>query len=90
MSDKNTIAAAIEKRIAGIGGYANWTVGITSDWARRKNEHSNDGKSLGCWTCWQADSLSDARQIENYFLDKGMRGGGGGNMATGTTFVYIF
>jgi len=62
--------AAIETRIAGIGNYANWTVGITQDPTRRKDEHSNDGKVVACWTCWEADSLSDAQDLENYFHAK--------------------
>jgi hypothetical protein len=91
MSTKQSNATAIEKRIAGIGSYANLTVGITQDWTRRKDEHSNDGKGVACWTCWEADSLSDAREVESCFLDKGMKGGGGGNMANNkTTYVYIF
>jgi hypothetical protein len=91
MADQNAIAAAIEKRIAGYGSYANWTVGISNDWARRKNEHSNDGKNVACWSCWQAVSLADAQAIERHFIYKGMKGGvGGATEANKAVFVYVF
>ena len=91
MASKSSIMAAVETRIAGIAGYAYWTVGITQDCTRRKGEHDNDGKSTGCWTHWQADSLFDAQDIERYFINKGMKGGSGGNMANNTTtYVYVF
>jgi len=39
---------------------------------------------------WKADSLSDAQDIEAYFIDRGMDGGTGGNLsATKTVYVYI-
>jgi hypothetical protein len=68
--------------------YTSWTVGITNDPARRKGEHENAGKSVGLWKDWKADSEKIAREVEKYFLDKGMKGGGGGGDKP--TYVYIF
>jgi len=68
-----------------------WTVGITQDLVRRKSEHLNDKKNVTHWTQWQADSLSDAQRVESHFINKGMTGGTGGDMASSkTTYVYIF
>jgi hypothetical protein len=80
------IVAAIEQRVASAKDkrYSIWTIGITADPERRKNEHGNPKY----WMQWQADSEGIARDIEKYFLDKGMKGdtGGGEN----PTYVYIF
>ena len=67
--------------------YASWTIGITNDPKRRKEEHKNDGKSVGLWKDWKANSEQIARNVEKYFQDKGMKGGGGGD---NPTFVYVF
>jgi len=68
--------------------YTSWTIGITNDNKRRKEEHKNDGKSLGFWKDWKANSEQIARNVEKYFLEKGMKGGGGGG--DNPTFVYVF
>jgi len=68
--------------------YSSWTIGITNDPKRRKEEHENDGKKVGMWKDWKANSEKIARNVEKYFQDKGMKGGEGGGDKP--TYVYIF
>jgi len=46
---------------------------------------------MSSWHNWTADSLADAQEIENYFInEKGMKGGVGGDLsARKTVYVYI-
>jgi hypothetical protein len=86
---KQTIINAIEKIIS--KSYSSWTVGISNDPDRRKQEHINDGDDVTYWREWLSDSLSDAQEIEKYFIDKGCKGGTGGNLsAYKNTYVYIY
>jgi len=80
------IITAIEQRVASAKekNYSIWTIGITADPERRKNEHDNPKY----WMQWEADSEAIARNVEKYFLDKGMRGDTGGGEHP--TYVYIF
>ena len=81
MASESEIKAAIENLVT---TYSLWTIGVTDDPARRKGEHSNTEH----WRQWKADSEAAARNVEKHFLDKGMKGGGGGS---GTAdYVYIF
>ena len=64
--------------------YANWTIGITADLERRRQEHNNPKY----WHSWNAMSKSSARNIERYFLDKGMKSDAGGDFSP--IYVYIF
>jgi len=69
-----------------------WCIGLTHEPDDRKHQHDNEGQSTKYWKHWQADSLSDAQQIESYFInEKGMRGGTGGDLdARKTVYVYVF
>lgn len=84
--DKDSIIDAIDKRVKSTEKkkYSIWTIGITNDPERRKGEHNNPKY----WMDWKADSEQDARDIEEHFKKKEMKGGlgGGGN----PTHVYIF
>lgn len=64
--------------------YSVWTIGITNDPDRRKTEHDNPKY----WTQWTADNETIARNVEEHFLHKGMKGGSGGG--ENPTYVYIF
>jgi hypothetical protein len=75
------------KKIVG-KNYTIWTIGITDKPAQRKEQHKNDGKNTETWLQWKTDSEKDGRRIESYFIDKGMKGGTGGD--TGAEYVYIF
>ena len=67
-----------------VSNYLAWTIGITDAPKRRKSEHGNPRY----WRYWKADTETIARNVEKYFLDKGMKGGGGGG--DHPTFVYMF
>lgn len=81
MASESAIKAAIENIVR---DYSIWTIGVTDDPIRRKSEHNNPKH----WHQWDADTETAARDVEQYFLDKGMKGGGGG--PGGADYVYIF
>ena len=81
------LKSAIERK-RGSTSYSIWTIGITNDPERRKNEHENEGRNVTHWSHWSADSESIARKVETHFLDKGMKGGGGGG--ENPRYVYVF
>ena len=90
---KESIIEEIRDRVVASRGssgkqYSSWTIGITNDPQRRKREHASEGKKVKYWEDWEANSESDARYIEKYFLDRGMDGGSGGG--ENPTYVYIF
>ena len=78
---ESEIIAEIEKKVS---YYSAWTIGITNDPKRRREEHGNPSS----WYEWKANSEKIVRNVEKYFLDKGMKGGGGGG--ENPTWVYIF
>ena len=92
--NKKSITEAIARRIEASKtvDYSNWIIGLTHDPDERKQRHQNDGNVTKHWMQWVADSLSDARDIESYFINKkGMKGGTGGNLSTQRkVYVYIF
>ena len=83
---KSQIISEIEAKVesAKTVRYSLWTIGVTDDPLDRKSQHG-DPKH---WRQWTTDSEQDGRDIEEYFLNKGMNGGtGGGGTAD---YVYIF
>lgn len=86
---KLEIITAIDKRISNSKkvDYEIWTIGITNNPERRKGEHGKE-HNVKYWRDWKADSENDAREIENHFQDKRVKGGGGGG--ENPTYVYIF
>ncbi len=83
---KQELINAIDRVVS--SSYKSWTCGITNDPTRRKGEHKNDGKNVGAWCDWKADTERIARDVEAHFLAKGCKGGGGGG--TTPTYVYVF
>ena len=81
MASESAIKSAIEAEVT---RYSAWTIGVTDDPDRRRREHDDPE----VWYHWDAGSEQVARDVEAYFLDKGMKGdtGGGG----GADYVYIF
>ena len=75
------IKEAIEKIVS---NYKVWTIGITDNPDRRKKEHGNPKH----WHQWRADTEAIARNVEKYFIAKGMKGAGGGGDTP--NYVYIF
>lgn len=68
--------------------YGHWYIGVTKDPDRRKGEHDENGEDVSLWRSWPADTVTIARDVEEYFQNLGMRGGGGGG--TNPNYVYIF
>lgn len=81
MASESEIKAAIEAIIA---SPPNWTIGITADPDRRKSEHGNPTR----WYQWNANTETIARNVESYFIAKGMKGDVGGGITP--TWVYIY
>ncbi len=81
MASESVIKAAIEKIVS---KYSLWTIGVTDNPTRRRGEHDNPS----AWRHWNADTEQAARNVEAYFIAKGMKGatGGGGK----ADYVYIF
>jgi hypothetical protein len=90
MSSKAGIKSAISTKVGALP-YSIWRIGLTHDWAKRKKEWKDDGKTVDSWSCWEADSLDDAQNLEAYFIALGMKGGTGGNLSSRqTVYVYVF
>ncbi len=68
--------------------YSDWRIGTTDDPLGRRKRHQDEGRYTQLWKQWEADSEADARSVEAYFVDKGMKGGADGG--TNGNFVYIF
>lgn len=75
------IIRAIEKTVS---FYSGWTIGMTDDPERRRDEHGNPEH----WHQWRANIETIARKVEKYFLDKGMKGAPSGEEHP--NYVYIF
>lgn len=82
MASEATIKQEIESIVG--GNYSIWTIGVTDNPTRRRQEHGNPSY----WRHWNADTEQAARNVETYFLAKGMKGGSGG--AGRADYVYIF
>ena len=83
--NESAIKASIEQRIKSSDTiYSGWTIDITDDPERRKREHDNPT----FWSHWKADSETIARNVEKYFLAKGMKGDTGGGKSP--NYVYVF
>jgi hypothetical protein len=87
MATKASIIAAIEAKVS---TYSYYRIGLTHDPIKRKEEWGSS-ESVTYWAQWPADSLSDAQDIERLFINKGMKGGTGGNLVPSKfVFVYVF
>jgi len=84
---QSEIMAAIEQKV-GNTKYDIWTVGITDDPQRRRTEHDGKGDNTKYWKDWGADTETIAKDVEKYFLAKGMNGGPGGSEHP--SHVYVF
>ena len=85
---KQEIIDEIEGKIS---KYLLWHIGQTHYPDSRKYEHMKEGKTITYWKHWETDSLSDAQDIESYFINKGMKEGTGGDLhSRETVYVYIF
>jgi len=91
MTSKASIAAAINSKV-GSTKFNIWRIGITHDLVERKKYwKETEKKNTDYWSDWEADSLSDAQDIESDFINKGMQGGTGGDLSfRSTTYIYVF
>ena len=91
MATKDSITTAIESAL-GKTAYHNWRIGLTHDSDERKKYWKETEKqSVNRWSQWQANSLSDAQDIESHFIKRGMKGSTGGELsATKAIYVYVF
>ena len=75
MATKVSIISAINTKV-GTTSYSAWRIGLTHDPAERRQYWTEtQSQSTGSWSQWLADSLSDAQELESYFIQKGMRVG---------------
>lgn len=81
MASESDIKAAIEQIVH---NFSNWTIGVTDNPSRRMSEHANPPG----WRHWDADTEQEARNVESYFIDKGMKGSFSG--LGRADYVYIF
>ncbi len=88
---KAKIKSAVETK-RGNTGYIVWHIGLTHNLAERKKYWGETERvNVNLWSEWQADSLSDAQDIESYFVKKGMKGTTGENLSPSKmTYVYVF
>ncbi|MGH7227357.1 MAG: hypothetical protein ACRELF_29440, partial [Gemmataceae bacterium] len=85
MASKQSIIDEIVRRV-GTSSFIHWQIGITDDEAKRKGEWKDNGENVDHWASWQADSLTDAKDIETYFInEKKMRAGTDGDPSPDTT-----
>ena len=65
-------------------GYGAWYIGVTKRPHIRRQQHGHPEK----WMFWKLENPITAREVEKYFLEKGMKGSSGGG--TNTIYVYVF
>jgi hypothetical protein len=71
------------------GGYSAWYCGIASDPRKRLFSDHNVVEQGGCWIFRDCGSDAIARQVEDYLLARGCKGGsGGGDRSTRYAYAY--
>jgi len=75
MAMKASIIAGIEFKVGPSMSYSLWKIGLTNNpEERKKHLRSTEIQNVDRWSEWQANSLSEAEDIELHFLEKGMNG----------------
>lgn len=69
--------------------YSEFYIGITNDVERRLFNEHNVSKNGGWWIYRESDSKDIAQAVEEYFLDKGMKGDTGGGTEN-SVYVYCY
>ena len=93
MSGENIIAAIILRVTETNTSYTSWHIGLTNDPDKSKAYWNEiEKENVDSWNQWEAVSLSDARDIESYFVnEKRMDGATDETLSPGKpVFVYIF
>ena len=83
MASESAIKAAIEARVTRY--YSTWTIGITDNPNRCREEHGNPNY----WYHWAIDLPQTAQNVETYFLAKGMKGASGGYRSADYVFIFL-
>lgn len=69
--------------------YSDFYIGITNDIDLRLFGEHNVSKEHGWWIYHKGDTKAVAQAVEEYYLDKGMKGDTGGG-SEDTTYVYCY
>ena len=89
MASKASIISAINSKVG--NSHRDYQIGITDNTRERKEYWTGQGKITRFWSEWEAESSTDAKDIEAHFIhEKGMRGGTGGTITSKTKWVYVF
>lgn len=89
--DFQTIKSDIEAHLSKSGRryYSDFYIGITDNVERRMFKEHNVPREKTWWIYRTATNSDIAREVENYFLKKGMRGdNGGGNDKSNIVYCY--
>ena len=83
------IAIAIAELVRSSGyPYKAWTIGVTNNPHRRRNEHWAIGRRVWWWHHWAADDEQIARAVERHFRQMGMKADLGAYGRAGYVYVY--
>ncbi len=90
MATRNEIIRKFDayRKSAGEGS-SGWYVGITNNGRRRLFAEHGVEEGNGFYTSERADSIEIAGEVEELYLDAGLRGGAGGGEEN-STLVYIY
>lgn len=88
---KNQIIAAIDTHLQKSSKqyYSDFYIGITNDVSRRLFTEHNVDKNNAWWIYREAINKATAQAVEEYYLDKGMKGDTGGG-TDDSTYVYCY
>lgn len=89
--DFDTIINDINEHLAQSGKkyFSDFYIGITNDVERRLFQEHNVSKDTEWWIYRTANSSDEARRVEQYFQEKGMRGGpSGGDDSSNIVYCY--
>jgi hypothetical protein len=89
--DFETIVNEMQEHLTKSGKrhYSDFYVGITNDVERRMFKEHNVPKENAWWIYRTAENSDIAREVEDHFLRKGMRGNdGGGNDTSSIVYCY--
>jgi len=87
MTSKATIISEIDAKTN--HNYSIYRIGITDN-PKERQEYWATQETTKYWKQWQADSSTDAKAVETYFInEKKMKGGTGGIITAQTKWVYV-
>jgi hypothetical protein len=84
MPKAQEIVSVIERNLAGMQSYGQWTVGL----ATKPDITEADLDYPAFWRFWATDSIADAREVRAHLLKKGMKDGGERGQRPLNVFLY--